>query len=123
MNRPEKAVLPPREEAPLTETDKRYKTTAWTWLSKLVRSQNPICQRIRDDGRGPEQCRYASRMVHHHHSPKDRPDLMLSVYDEAGSSNLVALCLQCHNDSPGTFGTWIEGRDFVRTNFTQRGKL
>ena len=95
---------------------------AWSGTSKRVRSQNPICQRILNVGLYKnEQCHSPAVLVHHHHSPRNRPDLFLKVYDENGKSNLIALCAGCHIDSEGTDGMdgvlWVEGIDFVRTEY------
>jgi hypothetical protein len=105
--------------------DKRYSTGAFPKLSRVVRARNPICQKIVNAGLyRNEQCHSPSVLVHHYHSPRTRPDLFLSVYDENGVSNLIALCAQCHCDSDGTDGEngaplWVEGVDFVRTEFKQ----
>lgn len=36
--------------------------------------------------------------VHHVHPVRERPDLALSEFDEAGERNLVCLCDSCHWD-------------------------
>ena len=105
--------------------DPKYSTGAWPKLSRVVRARNPICQRILNVGLYKnEQCHNFSQLVHHRHGASAHPELFLSVYDKEGISNLIALCLGCHIDSDGTDGTngtvnWIEGVDFVRTEFKQ----
>jgi hypothetical protein len=87
-------------------------------LSRTIKGQNPVCQRLE---RGV-QCDKPSEITHHRHSPNSRPDLLLSVYDEQGVSNLLALCRDHHPPSDGT-PSWREGlpgdknADFVRTVF------
>jgi hypothetical protein len=106
----------PKEPRSNSTEDKWYKGRAWRLVSALVRSFNPICQRLLDDGRGGmERCHNPSTLVHHHNSPKQRPDLFASIFDKEGGSNLIALCSHCHTDAEGTVGVWLEGRDFART--------
>lgn len=104
--------------------DKRYTTGPWPKVSEAVRRQNPICQKILNTGLyRNEQCHAPATLVHHHHSPDKFPHLFLRVYDDEGHSNLMALCDQCHVDNAGTDGSdgvlWVEGIDFVRTEFKQ----
>jgi hypothetical protein len=88
--------------------NRMYKTgrlgRAWMWTSRLVRSANPICQKIVNG----EQCTNPSTLVHHLQSPRSRPELFLSV------KNLVALCDSCHVPDDGT-PEWVEGVHFVKT--------
>jgi hypothetical protein len=89
--------------------DQRYRTPAWTWLSKVMRALNPVCQRLHLDGYGKlEQCRNPSGLVHHIISPKQDPSLFLVP------SNLICLCEHDHDDSEGT-PDWVAGVDFVET--------
>lgn len=108
----------PKDPRVRPEQDKRYVGKAWRATAALVKRQNPICQRLLDDGRGGvEQCHNPSTLVHHHNSPKNRPELFTAIYDADGGSNLIALCPHCHSDAEGTLGVWVEGRDFVRTRY------
>jgi hypothetical protein len=105
--------------------DPKYTTGAWPKVSRKVRSDNPICQKILNVGLYKnEQCHNASQLVHHRHGAIAYPELFLSVYDKDGVSNLIALCLNCHVDTDGTDGTngtdnWIEGVHFVRTEYRE----
>lgn len=91
---------------------KIYKGRAWSGkvgISPAVKARNPICQKLHlVDGR-LEQCRNWSFLVHHRNSPRLRPDLFASVFDERGISNLIALCQGCHPQSDGT-PEWQEAR-------------
>ena|ERR1700730_15073643 len=65
-----------------------YDTRDWRdRTTKNVRSYNPICQRLFDDG---SQCKNKSDVVHHLIDPKDAPE---KAHDWA---NLVATCTRCH---------------------------
>lgn len=87
-------------------------------LSRLLKAQNYQCQRLVKGVR----CERLSEITHHRLSPTDRPDLKLSVYDENGVSQLIALCREHHPPTDGT-PHWIEGKigdrnaDFIRTEF------
>jgi hypothetical protein len=94
---------------------KLYQSSAWKWLSKSVRSMNPICQRIvvLDYSTGQRgQCRNASTLVHHIISPTVDATKFLQA------SNLAALCDGCHGHMEGTpdWKVWdgISG-DYVAT--------
>jgi len=88
-----------------------YNSPPWRRLSLMVRSKNPLCQKL-VNGR---QCMSPSRICHHRLSPWRRRDLFLSVYDENGVSQLIALCMAHHPDVDTP--DWIEGKDFCRTEF------
>ena len=92
---------------------KRYHTTAWLKLSKLVRDLNPMCQRIRRDGlysdKG-EPCRNPSTLVHHIISPRQDETRFLRL------ENLLALCSECHPPTEGS-PNWREGIDYIPTKY------
>ena len=101
----------------------KYQSPHWRRVSRKIRSDNAVCQRILNVGLyHNEQCHNASQMVHHRRGAIAHPELFLSVYDRDGVSNLIALCWGCHVDFDGTDGTngtplWVEGVDFVRTEY------
>jgi hypothetical protein len=88
-----------------------YNSPAWRKTSHLVRSHNSLCQRLING----KQCTEPSRLVHHRLSPYRRRDLFLSIYDENGVSQLIALCQSHHPDVDTP--DWREGVDFTRTEF------
>ena len=107
---------------------KKYTQGAWPRLARKIKSDNPICQRLPATGmyRPGEQCHSPAVLVHHRRGALAHPELFLSVYDNEGVSNLIALCQRCHVDSDGTDGengtdNWIEGIHFVRTQYKQWG--
>ena len=65
-----------------------YDTRDWRdRTTKNLRSYNPICQHLHEDG---SQCPQRSRVVHHLVDPKDAPE---KAHDWA---NLVAVCFAHH---------------------------
>jgi hypothetical protein len=91
----------------------RYNTGPFPKLSKILRGQNPICQKLNAAG---IRCSSLSVLVHHRHSPRSRPDLFLRVFDENNVSQLICLCASDHPKDDGT-PDWKEGIDFCRTEF------
>jgi hypothetical protein len=71
---------------------KWYRTQRWERLKIYMRSLNPLCQRICDNG---QRCIYPSAILHHIVSPRERPDLM---YD---SENLLCVCEDHHPTTAG----------------------
>ena len=89
--------------------------------SPSVIGQNVICQRIKPNYLGVmEQCRNQSQVVHHRIGPNGDAHKFFSVFLD-GVSQLIALCEQCHGveRDPGGTPEWVEGRDFVRTNWKE----
>jgi hypothetical protein len=77
-------------KGPARPFSKLYDSSRWrgaTGTSALVRSKNPICQFLDDEGK---QCTRASAVVHHLCDPKDNDRLFLEW------SNLVAICAAHH---------------------------
>ena len=116
---------------------KLYQLRAWqsrrTGLALAVRTRNPICQKLHIEGLRLRRCHNKSDCVHHAHGPRVRPDLFLSVYDEHGKSNLIALCNDCHPRERAETSEWREmaegdavppgeskGEFFVRTQWSVR---
>jgi hypothetical protein len=96
-----------------------YNAPAWkgrSGIAPAVKARNPVCQKLKVVNGRRVQCLQPSFLVHHRLSPRVRPDLALSVYDEKGVSQLIALCDGCHPEIEGT-PDWVEGVDFVRTEF------
>jgi hypothetical protein len=96
-----------------------YNSSNWDGafgVRPAVLMHNPRCQRIVDG----KQCWHGAALVHHRISPRERPDLFLSPFDENGFSQLIALCRDCHPNSEGT-PDWVEGKDYVRTEFAIMG--
>jgi hypothetical protein len=80
----------PAAKGPARPFSKLYDSSRWrgaTGTSALVRSKNPICQYLSDDG---EQCTHASAIVHHLVDPKDNAALFFDW------KNLVAVCVGHH---------------------------
>ena len=69
------------------EIEKLYNSKRWRETSPLVKSKNPICQRLDDSGR---QCTHASAVVHHLVDPKVNATIFFDW------QNLVAVCTQHH---------------------------
>jgi hypothetical protein len=110
----------------------RYNNRSWNakcGMAPAVKARNPMCQKLHVVNGRLERCHNPSYLVHHRWSPRARPELFLSVYDEKRISNLIALCATCHPADAGT-PDWVEARDgdpvppgggngnfFVRTEF------
>jgi hypothetical protein len=88
------------------ETRKLYATARWLTFRMWLIGQNPICQKINHWVR----CTRPSRLVHHIHSPRLRPDLFTSA------ENCICLCFDCHTPEAGT-PSWVAGVDFEPTTF------
>jgi hypothetical protein len=86
-----------------TESRRFYDTAAWAECSRNIRTYNPVCQRILEDGR---QCKNPPAAVHHLEDPKDAPNLKLAW------SNLVAVCTEHH--AGGQRGE-TQGEKYVHT--------
>jgi 5-methylcytosine-specific restriction enzyme A len=71
---------------------KWYRTQRWERIKIYMRSLNPLCQRICDNG---QRCIYPSAILHHIISPRVRPDLM---YD---AENLICVCEDHHPNTEG----------------------
>jgi hypothetical protein len=110
--------------------NKLYDLHPWSGvngIATVVKAKNPLCQKLIREGGRLIRCRHFSYLVHHRLSPRQRPDLFLSVYDENGVSQLIALCADCHPNSEGT-PDWKEGVEgpvppgggefFIRTEFS-----
>lgn len=70
-----------------------YDSSDWRTTSNLLKSCNPICQRISPDGK---QCSHPPTISHHLIDPRNAPHLRLVF------SNLVAVCAAHHpNGQPG----------------------
>jgi len=80
-------VLKTRYEKKRQPWQKFYDTADWRNTSNLLKSCNPICQRILHTG---NQCEKPSTIGHHLVDPRDAPKLRLAF------SNLVAVCAGCH---------------------------
>src|SRR5579862_2111426 len=92
----------------------RYRSRAWrsdrSGIALAVRTRNPICQKLHCENGRLVRCHNASRLVHHVTGARLRPDLFLSVYDETGKSNLIALCQGCHPSAEET-NAWQEAAE------------
>lgn len=94
-----------------------YDPDLWpaSWILSLIAAGNihsfyvsrqwkTLSRRVRKEQRGKcWDCAHKSpavlkngSTVHHVHPLRERPDLALSEYDEAGERNLVLLCDSCH---------------------------
>jgi hypothetical protein len=80
-------LKPPRYDKKRQLHQKFYDTADWRTTSNLLKTCNPICQRILPDGK---QCEKPSTIGHHIVDPRDAPQLRLAF------SNLVAVCARCH---------------------------
>jgi len=80
-----KRVPDPRHVDPAIA--KLYNSKRWRETAALIRSKNPLCQFLADNG---QQCTHASAVVHHLVDPKDN---MLVFFDW---NNLVAVCQEHH---------------------------
>ena len=119
MNRCPRAAAPKSNRAAadrLRQDDpvmRRYHSTAWLKLSRMVRDLNPMCQRIRRDGlyndKG-EPCRNPSTLVHHLISPRTDPTRFLRL------ENVLALCAECHPPTEGS-PNWREGSDYIPSKY------
>lgn len=110
-----------------------YRNKAWNGkcgVATAVKLRNPLCQKLFAEGSRLVRCRNASYLVHHRWSPRQRPELVYSVFDEKGVSQLIALCADCHPPDEGT-PHWREAVDgpippgggefFIRTAFSIMG--
>jgi len=70
--------------------------------------RNPQCQKLHNINGVLRRCRNLSYLVHHITGARLRPDLFLSVFDENGKSNLVALCSACHPAEAQQTNHWQE---------------
>jgi hypothetical protein len=73
-------------------TMKLYRTQRWERMKDYMRSRNPLCQRILDDG---SQCEQPSSILHHIVSPRENPALMFSA------ENLLCVCDSHHPSTAG----------------------
>jgi hypothetical protein len=74
------------------EVMKVYHTKRWERFKMYMRSRNPLCQRILDNGK---QCEQFSKILHHIISPRVRPDLMFDA------ANILCVCQAHHPSTEG----------------------
>lgn len=109
-----------KKDDPANDSVRRqYHSREWSGRSGIqpaVLMRNRRCQRVING----KQCWNGATLVHHRISPRVRPDLFSRPFDENGTSQLIALCRDCHPRDEGT-PNWVEGVDFVRTEFVLAG--
>ena len=72
--------------------DAFYHWAAWEHLrDEVLRLDNYECQLCKARGKARRAV-----VVHHVQHVRERPDLALSVWDEAGERQLVSVCKECH---------------------------
>ena len=75
------------DKGPRQPHQRFYDTADWRDTSNLLKSCNPICQRILPNG---SQCNHPPTISHHLIDPRNAPHLRLAF------SNLVAVCAEHH---------------------------
>lgn len=66
------------------------------WLEirkKVLKLDHYECQKCKNRGKYKKAV-----LVHHINHLKDKPNLALEIYDNAGNRNLISLCQSCHEE-------------------------